>query len=239
MRQFSSYTVPEGLAKFQIGPSAEEQEEFENLRLGHGDTKSLNHKGSLSHSSSDLHSQGSAKESWSLAGTARDSMTSITQSGVSPVADKMISTLGSSQTLAQKSGRQASYELPVDKTPSAEQESSRSDKEMDSNHDGTDQASESVCNHDEMHTALKSESIYTLSDLPTEDKPSKIQCQGADTTFLSPRTVRELRSFLMSTEKRGNQEPIAFKDAVGRKFSFPFEACHTWNVSWEASTQGN
>ena len=31
------------------------------------------------------------------------------------------------------------------------------------------------------------------------------------------------------TEK---QKPIKFKDAVGRKFSFPFHLCKTWEVSW-------
>ena len=28
------------------------------------------------------------------------------------------------------------------------------------------------------------------------------------------------------------QKPIKFKDAVGRKFSFPFHLCRTWEVSW-------
>lgn len=27
------------------------------------------------------------------------------------------------------------------------------------------------------------------------------------------------------------QKPIRFKDAVGRKFSFPFHLCNTWAVS--------
>lgn len=50
---------------------------------------------------------------------------------------------------------------------------------------------------------------------------SKSNVRGQDLTFLSPITVRELRSFLASTEKRGNQEYIKLKDAVWRNFSFP------------------
>jgi hypothetical protein len=229
MRQFSSNPLPQELAKFQIGTSAEEKQEPKTLRLGQGDTKSLNHKRNVSHSSSDLYSQALDIESWSLPGTARDSMASIAQCGVSLVTDKTITTLGSSQTLAQNSERKVSYELSVDTTRSTEQESSGSDKYTDPNHDETNQALESMGNHDEIHTALKQESTDTLSNPPENDISSKIQCQGAGLTIISPSTVTIISSIY---RKRGSQEPIKFKDAVGRKFSFPFAACRTWAVRW-------
>lgn len=48
-------------------------------------------------------------------------------------------------------------------------------------------------------------------------------------------------------EKKEKQKPIKFKDAVGRKFSFPFELCSTWQVrapmaprlQMRANTRGN
>lgn len=40
----------------------------------------------------------------------------------------------------------------------------------------------------------------------------------------------EANSSLLS-EKRDTREPIKFKDAVGRRFSFPYHRCETWAVS--------
>ena len=37
--------------------------------------------------------------------------------------------------------------------------------------------------------------------------------------------------------KRAEKPPIKFKDAVGRKFSFPFHLCQTWTVSMKLKTR--
>lgn len=47
--------------------------------------------------------------------------------------------------------------------------------------------------------------------------------------------LRDLERILMRMErgtKRGTQMPIKFKDAVGRKFSFPFHIARRWTVSY-------
>jgi hypothetical protein len=42
---------------------------------------------------------------------------------------------------------------------------------------------------------------------------------------------REGKAAEASKPDTGQKKPIKFKDAVGRKFSFPFELCSTWAVS--------
>lgn len=44
--------------------------------------------------------------------------------------------------------------------------------------------------------------------------------------------VEMIREMALELEDRESEveEPIVLKDAVGRKFIFPFEACRTWNV---------
>lgn len=236
MRQFSSNPLPQELAKFQIGPSAEEQQELKTLRLGQGDTKSLNHKRNVSHSSSDLYSQALDIESWSLPGTARDSMTSIAQCGVSLVTNKTITTLGSSKTLAQNSERKVSYELSVDTTRSTEQESSGSDKYTDPNHDETDQALESMGNHDEIHTALKQESTDTLSNPPENDISSQIQCQGADLTILSPSTVTIISSIYRKTRESRTYQ---VEGRSGEKIFVSFRGVSDLGGTLGVSSHGN
>lgn len=44
---------------------------------------------------------------------------------------------------------------------------------------------------DEVYAALELESVYTLSNSPTDDIYSKIQYHGADLKILSLSTVRE------------------------------------------------
>lgn len=198
--------------------------------LGYGDAKSPNHQRNVSHSSSDLHSQELVEESWSLAGTAQDSMTSIAQSRVSLVSDTPKSKVDSAQTAPRDSGRKASYELPGDTAQTTEQEISGSVDDANLNRDETAQALESMGNHDKVHAAQRPKSANSISSPYDNDIYTKVQRPRADMTLLSPSTVRELRSLLASTENTGTPEPIKFKDAVGRKFSFPFTGCRTWAV---------
>jgi hypothetical protein len=65
--------------------------------------------------------------------------------------------------------------------------------------------------------------------------PSKRQLSGqraesADTIAQGFKLVSQLENFL---RQNGAEfaEPLKFKDAVGRKFSFPFDSCATWKVN--------
>ena len=44
-------------------------------------------------------------------------------------------------------------------------------------------------------------------------------------------SIREMALELEDRDNSDDNEPIILKDAVGRKFIFPFESCRTWRVS--------
>lgn len=57
----------------------------------------------------------------------------------------------------------------------------------------------------------------------------------ADETQAQMKIMSEIEKYLqrkvMSENRHLDQMPVRFKDAVGRKFRFPFASCKTWMVS--------
>ena len=51
------------------------------------------------------------------------------------------------------------------------------------------------------------------------------------TEELRERLMQEAKLQAEQAVKNAEKAPIRFKDAVGRKFSFPFHLCQTWTVS--------
>src|SRR5690606_3657841 len=57
------------------------------------------------------------------------------------------------------------------------------------------------------------------------------EAKKAEQEALKRKIQEETKQQLAAEEKKkAEKAPIRFKDAVGRKFSFPFHLCQTWNV---------
>ena len=66
-------------------------------------------------------------------------------------------------------------------------------------------------------------------DKVAEDSATLAKGVSVIETWRAELEATRLEASLYPPEKK--QKPILFKDAVGRKFSFPFHLCKTWNVS--------
>ena len=69
--------------------------------------------------------------------------------------------------------------------------------------------------------------LSTKARKPLESR----RTDDTDTSGLISALEQALCKFKLATDPNDKKKPIKFKDAVGRKFSFPFRLCTTWAVS--------
>ncbi|KAG6003882.1 hypothetical protein E4U21_001630 [Claviceps maximensis] len=81
--------------------------------------------------------------------------------------------------------------------------------------------------------ATRKAEIETLKKIEAEKEAAKqaaaaAEAAKAEQDALKKRIQEETKASLEEAAKKNVQAPIKFKDAVGRKFSFPFRLCATW-----------
>ncbi|KAG5979857.1 hypothetical protein E4U55_004691 [Claviceps digitariae] len=81
--------------------------------------------------------------------------------------------------------------------------------------------------------AKRQAEIETLKRIEAEKEAAKqaaaaAEAAKAEQEALKKRIQEETKKSLEEAAKKNVQAPIKFKDAVGRKFSFPFRLCATW-----------
>jgi hypothetical protein len=80
------------------------------------------------------------------------------------------------------------------------------------------------------NAAIVVEPEVELSTRPEKTFPSQ-RADETNATGLISELEKALLKFNLATEPDDKKKSIKFKDAVGRKFSFPFHLCSTWAVS--------
>jgi hypothetical protein len=80
------------------------------------------------------------------------------------------------------------------------------------------------------NAAIVVEPEVELSTRSEKTFPSQ-RADEINATGLISELEKALLKFNLATEPDDKKKPIKFKDAVGRKFSFPFHLCSTWAVS--------
>ena len=65
-----------------------------------------------------------------------------------------------------------------------------------------------------------------------EKKAQEEEEKKKEAEALKKRIEEETKAEMATAAKKDEKKPIRFKDAVGRKFSFPFHLCQTWAVSY-------
>ena len=64
-----------------------------------------------------------------------------------------------------------------------------------------------------------------------EEREAKARAAAeAETKAKAAREAEEQKRKEEEAAKNVKKKPLKFRDAVGRKFSFPFELCNTWEV---------
>ncbi|KAK2598953.1 hypothetical protein QQS21_005558 [Conoideocrella luteorostrata] len=81
--------------------------------------------------------------------------------------------------------------------------------------------------------AKRKAEIETLKKVEEEKEAAKKAAEAAEAAkaeaeALKKRIQDETKASLEEAAKKNEKAPISFKDAVGRKFSFPFHLCSTW-----------
>lgn len=81
--------------------------------------------------------------------------------------------------------------------------------------------------------ARRQAEIETLKKIEDEKEAAKkaaaaAEAAKAEQEALKKRIQEETKASLEAAAKKKEKPPIKFKDAVGRKFSFPFHLCSTW-----------
>ena len=88
-------------------------------------------------------------------------------------------------------------------------------------------AGTSLSSSGENPTASLRSSASAFSDVVTNISSSATSLRNTEERVLASPNVQEAEARLKEQELL---KPIKFKDAVGRKFSFPFHLCSTWMV---------
>jgi hypothetical protein len=68
------------------------------------------------------------------------------------------------------------------------------------------------------------------NDITRSEEDLELAAARRTAEELKKRIEKEAKAQLEDSKKKAEKAPVRFKDAVGRKFSFPFHLCATWQV---------
>ena len=94
-----------------------------------------------------------------------------------------------------------------------------------------DEAAKKVANEKKAH-AEAAALLLEAAKKAREEAEKKAAAEAEATRLKHEKALAEAKAeFLEKLEKAREAEPLNFKDAVGRKFVFPWRVCNTWTVS--------